>query len=50
MICIKCKEKIPIISNLDFEKGNITLYCQCDNEKEDYLIKNNLEELNKIKE
>ena len=50
MICIKCKEKIPIISNLDFEKGNITLYCQCDNENEDYLIKNYLEELNKIKE
>jgi hypothetical protein len=49
MICIKCKEKIPVISNLDFEEGIVTLYCQCDNDNTEYLIKDYLEELDKIK-
>ena len=50
MICIKCKERIPIISNLDFENGTILLYCQCDSENTEYLIKDYLKELNKLKE
>ena len=50
MICIKCKEKIPIISNLDFEEATILLYCQCDNENTNYFIKDYLKELNNIKE
>ena len=50
MICVKCKEKIPIISNLNFEEGTILLYCQCDNENEEYLIKDYLKKINDIKE
>ena len=50
MICIKCKEKIPIISNLDFEQGTILLYCQCDNDNQEYNIKDYIEQLQKIKE
>ena len=49
MICIKCKEKIPLISNLDFEKGTILLYCQCDNENKEYNINDYIKELNEIK-
>ena len=49
MICIKCKEKIPILSNLDFEKGTILLYCQCDNENKEYNINDYIKELNEIK-
>ena len=50
MICIKCKEKVPIISNLDFENGTILLYCQCDGENTTYLIRDYLKDLNKLKE
>ena len=50
MICIKCKEKIPILSNLDFEQGIILLYCQCDNENKEYNIREYMDELEKIKE
>ena len=50
MICIKCKERIPIISNLDFEEATILLYCQCDNENTNYFIKDYIEEINKIKQ
>ena len=49
MICIKCKEKIPLISNLDFENGTILLYCQCDKENKEYNIKDYIKELDKIK-
>ena len=50
MICIKCKEKVPIISNLDFENGTISLYCQCDSDNTTYLIRDYLKDLNKLKE
>lgn len=50
MICIKCKEKVPIISNLDFENGTILLYCQCDSDNTTYLIRDYLKDLNKLKE
>ena len=50
MLCIKCIERIPMISNLDFKKGTISLYCQCDNENEIYNIRDYLTKLNNLKE
>ena len=50
MICLKCNERIPILSNIDFKSGTISLYCQCDNENELYNIRDYLTKLNKIKE
>ena len=50
MICIKCNERIPIISNIDFHSGTISLYCQCDNENEIYNIRDYLLKLKKLKE
>ena len=49
MICIKCKERIPYISNINFEKGTIILYCQCDKINEKYEISNYNTEIEKIK-
>jgi len=49
MICFNCKEKIPLISNLDLEEGLIVLFCQCDKENKEYNIKDYLIELNEIK-
>ena len=39
MLCLKCNERIPIISNLDFHSATISLYCQCDGENEIYNIR-----------
>lgn len=50
MLCIKCNERIPLLSNIDFLSGTISLYCQCDNENELYNIKDYLTKLNKLKE
>ena len=50
MICIKCNERIPIISNLDFQSGTISLYCQCNNENEIYNIREYNTKLNEIKQ
>ena len=50
MLCLKCNERIPIISNLDFKIGTISLYCQCDKENEIYNIREYITKLNKIKE
>ena len=50
MICIKCNERMPIISNIDFRSGTISLNCQCDNENEIYNIRDYLSKLKKLKE
>ena len=50
MLCIKCNERIPLLSNIDFHSGIISLYCQCDNENELYNIRDYLTKLKKLKE
>ena len=50
MFCLKCNERIPILSNIDFKSGIISLYCQCDKENEIYNIRDYLTKLKKIKE
>ena len=50
MLCIKCNERIPLISDLDFHLGTISLYCQCDNENEIYNIREYIIQLNQLKE
>ena len=49
MLCLKCNERIPIISNLDFHSATISLYCQCDGENETYNIRDYNTKLNEIK-
>ena len=49
MLCLKCNERIPIISNLDFHSATISLYCQCDGENEIYNIRDYNTKLNEIK-